>query len=140
MAQENKSPLGLLLIVGVVAFVLINKQPSPKELDVTPRRELLSVVVNAFAYNLEKDGESSTPTIKTTVDLAAAFNTYGNRTVTGQAYTTTFADVFKELGLGIKAAAEETDVVRNMDDKVASGQTVRQAIVSYLKKQAEKLK
>jgi len=141
--EQQQRPLLLWLVLAVFAYFAISNGwinlGGNNTSELKPRKELLGVVVRAFAYNLEQDGKQPVPAIGNTADLAEAFNVYGSRTTTGQAYKAAFPDVFRELGLGIKQAAEETTETRMLSDKVSGGKTVRQAIVDYLLSTAKQL-
>jgi hypothetical protein len=140
--DQPQSPARTLTILAIVGFVLFyasgQHKPGP-EVKLTPKKELLGTIVAAFAYNLEQDGKQPVTAIVNTADLADAFNLYGARTSSGQAYKAAFPDVFRTLGLGIKQAAEETTEARSMEDKTAGGRTVREAIVGYLQNAASEL-
>lgn len=96
--MKNKTLL-LLLAAAIVAGSLVKTKPADN------RPAILADICQAFAYNLEADGQRKDPRIKTAGDVGALFDDFGRRSTLGISYKKQFPEFFKGLGAELAAAA-----------------------------------
>ena len=113
MKQKNSSTLLLLLVAGFLAWS-IRSPTEQTEPPPTPTRAGLATILEAFAYNLEADGRLDLPILQTTNQVGEAINAFGARSTLGQAYRSTFAPEFDELGRRLKRALDVADRPREL--------------------------
>ena len=109
MNDKNDNRLLLLLLVGlVVAGSLKSKEPN-KDKSEHPTRAGLAVILEAFAFNLEKDGQLERPVLQWSSDVGEVFNLFGSRSTLGRSYRDHFASEFDDLGAQLSDALEDQD-------------------------------
>ncbi len=106
MKTKNDNSLVLVLLVGLLVFSSLKVKPASEETTETPTLEGLALILEAFAYNLEQDGQLETPTLQWSSDLGEVFNLFGSRSTIGRSYRERFADQFDDLGDQLAEALE----------------------------------
>lgn len=96
--MKNK-PLFILLLVALLGGSLVKSRPQDN------RPAILADICEAFAYNLEADGQRKAPRLLTAGDVGALFDDFGRRSTLGISYKKQFPDFFKGLGAELAAAA-----------------------------------
>ena len=113
MKNKNNSSGILLLIVGVVLFVSL-QQTEPAQLNSKPTAAGLAVILDAFAYNLERDGQQERPVIEWSNQVGESINEFGSRSTLGRSYRSTFAAEFDALALDLKSSLGVTHSPREL--------------------------
>jgi len=96
--MKNKTLL-IILAAVVVAGSLTKKEPADA------RHVILADICEAFAYNLDADGQRKEPRLKTAGDVGALFDDFGRRSTLGISYKKQFPGFFKGLGAELARAA-----------------------------------
>ena len=96
--MKNKT-LVILLVVALLGGSLVKSTPQDN------RPAILADICQAFAYNLDADGQRKEPRLKTAGDVGALFDDFGRRSTLGISYKKQFPDFFKGLGAELAAAA-----------------------------------
>jgi len=105
--QRSNSGLVLLLLAVLLAASLKQKETEPAAADPSPAG--LSVILEAFAWNLEHDGQADRPVLEYSNQVGQAINEFGRRSTLGRAYREAFAAEFDELGRDLAAALGSSD-------------------------------
>ena len=130
MKNKTDNLLWLALVIGLGVMLLGSQRP---QVDGNPRptRAGLSVILNAFAYNLEADGNRENPAVQYSNQLGEAFNVFGSRTTLGKSYKETFSDEFKALGSDLR------EVFGVLDSPVPLSPETRSRAVSVIRQHAD---
>ena len=114
-------------------FVVYNQSDRDRPADQATAAGL-TIILEAFAHNLEADGKSDRPVIEWSNQVGEALNAFGSRSTLGKNYRREFAKEFDALGLDLKRALGVTDVPNELTPER------RAAAVAVLRRHAEALK
>ena len=135
--NKNKNLVLLVVLLGSVMVAARSDTGKTTGLNNEgPRRDVLVEIVQAFAFNLEADGQAETPRLTHTAHVGHVFDDFGRRSTFGQSYRRTFRREFSQLSAELQQALGVVGLDRPLPlttERRAAAVNVLRAFASRLK-------